>query len=245
MPGGTRGRLPRVPPVVPAAEELRDGRHSRWDDHREERRRLILDAAIAVVEEQPAGADLTLQDVSERAGLVRTVVQRHFGGRVTLVRAVQADVLAQAFTLITGPVDYSGTLREVATGLVSEAVDWVATHRELHAFVERELGDGDPSELGKVTETYAEYLVQMPMAIAAMRGIVLAPVELEEIRLMFAGIIGQVRATVRHWAGHGDGLLDAGRVVDVLVQAITSQVAERSRQYGLDLDVDVPLLGSS
>jgi AcrR family transcriptional regulator len=101
-----------------ASEDQRDGRHARWDHHREQRRRLILDAAIAVVEEAPQGAELRLQDVATRAGLVRTVVQRHFGGQVGLLRAVQADVLDQAFALIAEPLDPTRSLHEVAAQMV-------------------------------------------------------------------------------------------------------------------------------
>ena len=126
----------------------RDGRHSRWNRHREERRRHILDAAIAVVEEAPAGAELRLQDVSERSGLVRTVVQRHFGGQVGLLRAVQADVLEQAFALITEPLELSASLHEIAASMVGTTIEWVDGHPALHALVEREVGDGEVLHVG-------------------------------------------------------------------------------------------------
>jgi AcrR family transcriptional regulator len=120
-----------VPPAASDRARFRDGRNARWDEHREQRRRLILDAAIAVVSEAPPGAELRLQDVADRSGLVRTVVQRHFGGRLQLTRAVQADVLDQAFALITRPVDLSQTLYDVAHSLVGETVRWVVGNPSL------------------------------------------------------------------------------------------------------------------
>lgn len=239
------GRLPRVPPAASAAsadDVVRDGRDARWESHREERRRLILDAAIELVQEAPPGAELRLQDVAERAGLVRTVVQRHFGGRVALVRAVQADVLDQAFSLITGPVDFNGTLSDVAAHMIGIAVEWVDEHPSLHHLVERELGDGEPSELSKAIESYADFLVQIPVGLAQMRGVPLADDAVEEIRLMFAGIIGQVRATMGHWARQRPRVLSSDRVVDLLVAAVAAQVAERGSAYGLRLDADEPLM---
>lgn len=236
-----RGRLPRMPAAFDAVA-ARDGRHTRWDDHREERRRLIIDAALAVVEESPVGAELRLQDVAVRAGLVRTVVQRHFGDRTGLVRAVQADALAQAFGLINAPVDVTATLREVAAQVLGVAVDWVDQHPALHALVERELGDGERSELSRAIDGYAAFLVQIPAGVAELRGTPLADDVLDEIRLVFAGVIGQVRATVAHWVGQEPRTLDRDRVVDVLVAAVVGQIAERGTVYGLDLDPDSPLL---
>ncbi|WP_165872989.1 TetR/AcrR family transcriptional regulator [Nocardioides jejuensis] len=231
-----------MPPVASSVEPIRDGRNARWDAHREQRRRLILDAASAVVEDSPVGAELTLQDVAERAGLVRTVVQRHFGGRVQLVRAVQADVLDQAFALITGPVDFTGTLREVVAHMVGTAVDWAVGHPALHALVERELGDGEVSELNRIIATYAEYLSSIPRGVAAGRGIELADESVAEMQLVFAGVIGQVRATLGHWMGQHPQLVSRDGVVSVLADAIAAQIAQRSRVYGLDLDADSPLL---
>ena len=39
-----------------------DGRGERWAAHREERRTHILDAAIAVIEREPVGAEIHVQD---------------------------------------------------------------------------------------------------------------------------------------------------------------------------------------
>ncbi|MDO7867912.1 TetR/AcrR family transcriptional regulator [Nocardioides jiangxiensis] len=231
-----------MPPAAFPDEPVRDGRNRRWDAHREERRRLILDAGAAVVEDSPVGAELTLQDVAERAGLVRTVVQRHFGGRVQLVRAVQADVLERAFSLITGPVDYRGTLREVASHMIGIAVEWVDAHPALHGLVERELGDGEVSELNRIIATYADFLSGIPRGVAAARGIELSDESMAEMHLVFAGIIGQVRATIGHWMTQEPRLVPRERVVAVLSDAISAQIAERAQSYGLDLNVDTPLL---
>ena len=148
----------------------------------------LLDAAIAVVAEAPPGAELRLQDVAERAGLVRTVVQRHFGGRLSLTRAVQADVLEQAFALITRPVDLSKTLEAVTHSLVGETVHWVVGNPSLHALVERELGDGQQSELNLATTTYADFLVELVAGVAVGRGITL-----DEAQLAITAVETRVR----------------------------------------------------
>lgn len=231
-----------MPPAASSAHRIRDGRNARWDEHREQRRRLILDAAIAVVSEAPPGAELRLHDVSARAGLVRTVVQRHFGGRLQLTRAVQADVLDQAFALITQPVDLTQTLYDVAHSLVGETVRWVVGNPSLHALVERELGDGQQSELNRATTTYSDFLVQIVAGVAAGRDMQLDAGQLVATRLLFVGIAAHVRAVVAYWAGEAEHTLDADALDRLLTDTIVAMVTHFAATIGLELDPDQPLL---
>lgn len=231
----------RVPPAAFSVNRVRDGRNARWDDHREQRRRLILDAAIAVVADAPPGAELRLQDVAERAGLVRTVVQRHFGGRLSLTRAVQADVLEQAFALIARPVDLSKTLEAVTHSLVGETVHWVVGNPSLHALVERELGDGQQSELTRATTTYADFLVELVAGVAAGRGISLDEAQLSATRLLFVGIAGHVRAAVAYWSAEPGGV-DADDLERLLTSTIVGMVVRHAATLGVPLDPDLALL---
>ncbi|GGO93184.1 TetR family transcriptional regulator [Nocardioides phosphati] len=231
-----------MPPAVPS--RIRDGRNTRWDEHREQRRRLILDAAIAVVSEAPPGAELRLHDVAERVGLVRTVVQRHFGGRLQLTRAVQADVLEQAFALITRPVDLTQTLYAVAHSLVGETVHWVVGNPSLHALVERELGDGEQSELNRATTRYAGFLEQIVAGVAVGRGMTLDASQAASTHLLFVGIAGHVRAAVAYWASEEAHTLDADALERLLTDTIVGMVIRHAATLGLELDPDAPLLGS-
>ena len=227
-----------------AASEERDGRNARWDEHREQRRRLIVDAARAVVEDAPPGAELRLADVADRAGLVRTVVQRHFGGRTALLRAVQADVAEQAFGLAMVEIGETTTLRDLATEIVTIVLAWVDEHPSLHALIEGELGDGRPSELNRAIATYAGWLEALFAGISEARGVVLDEARRAEVELMVVGIIGQVRAVVTQWVGAEPRRLSRERVVETLSTALVLQLADRATAYGVPLDPDVPLLAA-
>lgn len=222
---------------------VRDGRHARWDEHREQRRRLIIDAAVDVVSSAPIGAELALADVAERAGLVRTVVQRHFGSRVGLLRALQAAVLRDAFTLISGPLDDVRTIGDLTARLVGETVAWVRDHLELHHLVEREVGDGAPSELSLIIDEYAGFLASLNQAIALGFGVTLDERQVEEARLLFIGIIGQVRATVAHWARRDLGTVPADELTRLLTRWIVAQVIDHTSSYGISIEADSTLEG--
>ena len=77
---------------MPASGKSPDGRQARWDKHNQERRQVILDAAIAVVEAGEPGAEFHVQQIADRAGLSRTVVYRHFADRADLDQAIQAEM---------------------------------------------------------------------------------------------------------------------------------------------------------
>lgn len=231
-----------MPVPVDVLGEPRDGRSVRWDDHREQRRRHILDAAAAVVESLPPGAELNLQDVAERAGVVHTVVRRHFGGRLDLVRAVQADVLVQAFALVSSPVDPSASLHDSVLGYIREVVDWVDSHRSLHALVERELGDGQASELNRAIALHTDRLVDFTSQITALLGIESTDTHRAEWRLLFAGVIGQVRATVSFWVTDEPRVVDAEYVAVHLARTISRQVADAVADLGATIDPSRPLI---
>lgn len=211
----------------------RDGRDLRWNQHREQRRRHILDAAVEVVEAAPAGSEMTLQDVAEQAGLVRTVVQRHFGGRSGLLRAVQADVLREAFSLISAPIDASVTFRQLISQLVGETVRWVHDHPNLHVLVEREVGDGGASELSKAIDSYADFMTEVEEAFLAPYGVELDERALREVKLLYTGVIGQVRATVSHWAQRQSQVVSADELRDLLADWIEAQIVRHAETRGV------------
>lgn len=224
-----------------AVAQERDGRHARWDDHREQRRRLIIDAAIEVVEESPPGTGLRLQDVAARVGLVRTVVQRHFGGQIGLLREAQVEVLRRAFGHIAVPLGAEDSLSTFLGRVVGATIEWVDGNLALHALIEQEVGDGEPSELARVLAAYADHLAGIAAEAARVGGVELEPRQVDELRLMFLGVVAQVRGTVTAWSLDRPRKLDADRLCELVSSWITSQVGGQLAAYGVPLDMKAPL----
>jgi AcrR family transcriptional regulator len=87
------------------------------DDDRPDARTRILDAAFAIVEESGEAA-LRFVDVAERAGVVLSLITRHYGTREGLVAAVQArrfvGLVAEDAEVLAGLVG-AGSTAEITT----------------------------------------------------------------------------------------------------------------------------------
>jgi AcrR family transcriptional regulator len=76
---------------------VKDGRHSRWDDHRESRRAELVEAAVAAIDEH--GPTASIAQIAESAGVSKPVLYRYFSDKDDLYRAVGhwgADQVVQA-----------------------------------------------------------------------------------------------------------------------------------------------------
>src|SRR4051794_14847241 len=121
--------VPHVPrPRVPGI----DGRSLRWENHNAERREHVLATAVELLEEQPPGADIHVQQIAERAGLARTVVYRLFKSRADLQRAVQLRVVGEIRGVLEANLQLNGSTDEIIRSIVGSYVDWVAEHPQLH-----------------------------------------------------------------------------------------------------------------
>jgi AcrR family transcriptional regulator len=65
-----------------------DGRHSRWDEHREARRAELVAAAVAAIDEH--GPSAGIAEIAASAGVSKPVLYRYFTDKDDLYRAVGA-----------------------------------------------------------------------------------------------------------------------------------------------------------
>ncbi|WP_062377844.1 TetR/AcrR family transcriptional regulator [Demequina pelophila] len=67
-----------------------DGRDTRWEQHRQDRRRELVSHALRAIRSQ--GAGVGMEEIAVRAGTSKTVIYRHFGDRAGLYAAVVESV---------------------------------------------------------------------------------------------------------------------------------------------------------
>lgn len=218
-----------------------DGRAVRWDEHRAERRLLVLDAAVAAIEEAPPGAEINLQQIADAAGLVRTVLYRHFDGRAGLQREVRGHIVSMIADAVILNITLEGCIDEIIDRALRGFVGWVDEHANLYVWCERELGDGQESQLLALTQSIADQISAVIVIAAGLLGREFDDEENAALELLTFGIIGQVRGTVGSWVRRAERKPGVDVLVAMLHRSMWLQIDDQARLFGFDLDPTVPV----
>ncbi|WP_461190179.1 TetR/AcrR family transcriptional regulator [Arthrobacter sp. Z4-13] len=124
---------PRSVPVAAAAPG--DGRSSRWQSHREERRRELIKSARRAV--HTLGSDASMEDIAAAAGTSKSVFYRYFGDKAGLQQAVGEVVLSQMQRRIQEAAQSAVTPREGLLAMVTAYLQMASTSPNVYTFVTR------------------------------------------------------------------------------------------------------------
>jgi AcrR family transcriptional regulator len=127
------------PPSAPAS----DGRSSRWQSHREERRRQLIKQARRAV--HSLGSDASMEEIAAAAGTSKSVFYRYFGDKAGLQQAVGEVVLDQMQRRIHEAAQSADTPREGLLAMVSAYLQMAATSPNVYTFVTRH-ASAEPAE---------------------------------------------------------------------------------------------------
>ncbi|MFC9772910.1 MULTISPECIES: TetR/AcrR family transcriptional regulator [unclassified Pseudarthrobacter] len=112
-----------------------DGRSSRWESHREERRRQLIKQARRAV--HALGSDASMEDIAAAAGTSKSVFYRYFGDKAGLQQAVGEVVLDQMQRRIREAAQSAVTPREGLFAMVSAYLQMASTSPNVYTFVTR------------------------------------------------------------------------------------------------------------
>ena len=112
-----------------------DGRDSRWQSHREERRRELIKSARKAV--HSLGSDASMEDIAVAAGTSKSVFYRYFGDKAGLQQAVGEVVLSQMQRRIQEAAQGAQTPREGLLAMVSAYLQMAETSPNVYTFVTR------------------------------------------------------------------------------------------------------------
>jgi AcrR family transcriptional regulator len=232
---------------VTAQSGARDGRQARWDQHKEERRQQIIDAAIAVVEEAGPGVEIHVQQIAERAGLSRTVIYRHFEDRADLDRAVQSRILDGLWAELMPRITLDGTVPEIIERVVGTYVHWAVAHPALHQLADHDVTTssgrsqprGGPLEEG--LERLAGQVAQVVHVGALALGGELSEEDIATLDPLAYGMVGAVFSSVRRWLTHQDPTLTPEKVIALVSQTLWFGIDGHARRFGLVIDPGRPV----
>ncbi|MBM4486544.1 TetR family transcriptional regulator [Rhodococcus hoagii] len=211
---------------------MTDGRATRWDDHKMQRRERILEAALEAVE--GGGTDIGVQQIAERAQVPRSVVYRIFADRGDLDEQIRLRIIEVMMTELGPVLTPHGTVREAIELAVETYLRWIIAHPRLHAF----LGKGAPSRktVGSraVTGTKTAIGVQLGALLAGIldrRGVTSTLAE----PMAFA-LVGLVDATVNRWLSQPENPVPSADLARFLETSIWSVLDANLRALGVELE---------
>lgn len=149
----------------PAAASA-DGRSSRWQSHREERRRELIKQARRAVHQ--LGSDASMEDIAAAANTSKSVFYRYFRDKAGLQQAVGEVVLSQMQRRIQEAVQSAQTPREGLLAMVSAYLQMAETSPNVYTFVTRSAAaDGaDASASGPVSGALGHFFDAVAEMIA-------------------------------------------------------------------------------
>jgi AcrR family transcriptional regulator len=216
------------------AEHARDGRSTRWDPHRRERRARIIEAAVEAIEEH--GPDVLTAQIAEKAGVPRTHVYRHFDGKPALDLAVSTEVAVEIGRHIRTAFAEAGSTTDLISSAIDRHLAWVDEHPNLYRFLALNAyaiktphgrpADAKAAFAAEITDVTARYMGALGLST-------------EPAERMIVGVVGLVDATASWWIDRREP--DRDTVAAELKDEVWLIIDRASRRLGLALDPHAPL----
>ncbi|MET3811020.1 TetR/AcrR family transcriptional regulator [Arthrobacter sp. UYEF3] len=189
-----------------------DGRTSRWQSHREERRRELIKSARKAV--HALGSEASMEDIAAAGGTSKSVFYRYFGDKAGLQQAVGEVVLNQMQRRIQEAAQSAQTAREGLYAMVSAYLQMAETSPNVYAFVTRYAPGDAGSHNGSVEAAGAmgHFFDAIGEMIALPMRSLLRAVPGREAMIGYWPIaaIGLVRNAGEQWLASPDSLLKPG-----------------------------------
>ncbi|MGC0366848.1 AcrR family transcriptional regulator [Rhodococcus sp. 27YEA15] len=214
-----------------------DGRSTRWNDHKEQRRARILDAALHTIDED--GADAGVQQIADRAGVPRSVVYRIFKDRADLDEQLRVRIIDVMMSELAPTLTPRGTVGEAISRAVDTYIRWIVKYPRLHHFLGRGSSSTRTTGSKVVTGTKTAIGVQLGNFMTAVLDRRGQPSKLAD-PLAFA-IIGLVDVSVNRWLTQPDSEVSSTELADFLSLSIWQIIDGNLRNTGVEIARTTPV----
>jgi AcrR family transcriptional regulator len=136
--------------VEPVADEGKpgDGRATRWDSHREERRGELVEAAVRAIDRH--GPDVSMAAIAVEAGVSKPVLYRYFSDKDQLHAAVGQWGAAEVLSRMVPPLLTELPIRERIERCMTAYLAAIEEHHQVFLLLVRHrAGGSDPLADGK------------------------------------------------------------------------------------------------
>lgn len=216
----------------------RDGRAARWDDHRQERRERILEAAVTTIDRD--GGGVPVATIAAAADVPRSVVYKIFRDRDDLDEQIRRRIAVRMVADLLPYLTLNGSARELASTAAGAYVNWVVDHPHLHRFIgmgspERPTVGSPAMRDGKAA--FARHLRDLIDSRLPLMAAPNVPPQGAAENLTYA-IVGLTDRTVNRWVAGGENHSSAEDLIAFLAEAVCALMQVTVRQSGGELDLD-------
>jgi len=125
-----------------------DGRATRWDTHREERRTALVEAAVRAIDRD--GPDVSMAAIAVEAGVSKPVLYRYFADKHQLHAAVGQWGADEVLSRVVPPLLADGPIRDRIERCMDAYLRAISEHHQVFLLLVRHRAGGpDPLADGK------------------------------------------------------------------------------------------------
>lgn len=176
-------------------EEPQDGRKTRWNQHREDRRVQLVAAAIEAIIQY--GADVDMAQIAGIAGVSKPVLYRYFADKAQLWNAVGEHVAALVVDAVTPAIERVREDRHLVSATIDAYLSTIEANPDLYRYVMRRDGDAVPAVVATSTRTVASGLARVIGDRLRALGLDAGPAE-----PWAYGMVAMVQAVGDWWMSH-------------------------------------------
>jgi AcrR family transcriptional regulator len=217
-----------------------DGRASRWNDHNERRRDLIL--AVAVETIRQTGDVGNVADIAAGAGMPRSVVYRLFRDRDDLDEQLRGRIIEDLMSSLAPTLTPRGPINEAIGRAVDAYVSWIVDNPRLHQYLG--IGSARRRKVGSrvVTSTRTAIAVQVTRVIDTIL-IKQGAGDSAMAEPLAFGLVGLVDTSVNRWLSRSLRPLTPQQFSQFLQVSIWQVIDGNLRRAGVELDPGMQVSG--
>lgn len=217
------------------ASPRRDARKDRWSAHRDQRRRLFVDAALHVLDQD--GPELLMEQVAAQAGVSKPVLYRYFGDKAELIDSLAERGSEYLRARLLPAINDDGPVLARISGAVGAYFAVIDEHPNLYWLIARREPAG-PASGGAGVHPDKESIAN---ALTAVFGDYLRLFGLDSgaAEPWAHGVTGLVQSAGEWWLQRRS--MSRAHVVEYVTRLIWAAVSGILGEAGLEIDPDQPL----
>lgn len=168
-----------------------DGRASRWDEHREQRRLELVRQIRQIVHQH--GPSLSMGEIASELGTSKSILYRYFKDKTALQVALGDYVLGRARGLLAAAASSNADPRQAIGAMVDTYLEVVERSRNVFLFVNR-------PQTAESERTLRVFVRQVEEIVNSMLApMVAGTAAAARVNLWAAALVGLVRAAADDW----------------------------------------------